>query len=127
MDKRPVEPDRPYKSISAETTFDTDLAEIEALVAELPPLAEHTAGRLAKAGLVASGVQIKLKYSDHQVITRRMTVPERITEAEDIRSLAERLLRTRVELARPVRLLGVATFDLHEQGETNQPALFDSV
>ena len=127
VDKRPVEPDRPYKSISAETTFDTDLAEIEALIAELPPLAEHTAGRLAKAGLVASGVQIKLKYSDHQVITRRMTVPERITEAEDIRSLAERLLRTRVELARPVRLLGVATFDLHEQGETNQPALFDSV
>ncbi len=127
VDERPVEPDRPYKSISAETTFGEDLSEIEALIAELPALAEHTAGRLAKAGLVAGGVQIKLKYSDHQVITRRMTVPERITEAEDIRSLAERLLRSRVELARPVRLLGVATFDLSEQGETNQPALFDSV
>ncbi len=127
VDERPVEPDRPFKSISAETTFGEDLSEIEALIAELPALAEHTAGRLAKAGLVAGGVQIKLKYSDHQVITRRMTIPRRTADAGGICDLAKRLLHTRVELARPVRLLGVATFDLSEQGETNQPALFDSV
>ena len=125
VDERPVEANRPYKSVSAETTFDADLDSIEALVAELPPLAAHTATRLARAGLVAAGVTVKLKYSDHRIVTRRITLAERIAEAERIEEVAALLLRERVDLVRPVRLLGVAAFELSEANGDTQGGLFD--
>lgn len=127
FDDRAVDPNREYKSISAETTFVTDLAFIDDLVAELPPLAEHVAKSLTKANLLAGGVSVKLKYSDHRVITRRQTLAKTITEESDILHEAERLLRTKVELDLPVRLLGVGAFSMLDADEVQveQLGLFE--
>jgi DNA polymerase-4 len=125
VDERPVEPNRPWRSISAETTFDRDLDSVEALIAELPPLAEHTALRMERAGLAAAGVAIKLKYADHRIVTRRTTLPERIVAAERIERIAAAILRERIALEAPVRLLGVAAFELSEVGDVEQPRLFE--
>ena len=111
VDDRPVTPDRPHKSISAETTFEVDCQEMDALVLELAPLAEQVALRLDKAGLSARAVVVKLKYQDFKTITRRRTLPYAVSQAEALRQEAEQLVRA-VTLERGVRLLGVGTTGL---------------
>ena len=125
-DERPVEPNRPYKSISAETTFLDDLERLETLLPELPPLAEHVARQLQKNNLKAGGVAVKVKFANHQIITRRITLTSSFTEAAVLLAEARRLLEERVSLHLPVRLLGVAAFQLTSlsQTEVEQPSLF---
>ena len=125
VDERPVEADRPHKSISAETTFETDVEALSGLITELGPLSEQVAGRLALAELAARVVVVKLKYQDFKIITRRRTLPYSVTGTDALRQEAETLLRA-LSLERGVRLLGVGTEGLvsgeHKGGE--QPFLF---
>jgi len=117
IDERPVVADRPYKSISAETTFETDLRSLDELVAELSPLARQVEARLEKAGLAARAVVVKLKYQDFRVITRRRTLPYLLTSSNDLRLEAERLLN-RLTLETGVRLLGVGAEGLVAAADT---------
>lgn len=116
IDARPVEADRPYKSVSAETTFETDLRDLERLVAEITPLAEQVGARLGRADLFAKAVVIKLKYQDFRVISRRRTLPYLLTSGDALGREAARLLRT-LELETSVRLLGVGAEGLVARGD----------
>lgn len=117
VDERPVEPDRPYKSVSAETTFETDLSDVEQLVTELTPLSKQVEARLEKAGMAARAVVVKLKYRDFRTITRRRTLPYLLTTNGDLCREAERLLR-QLTLETGVRLLGVGAERLVNVADT---------
>lgn len=106
QDDRPVTANRPAKSISAETTFEADLTEVAALMAELDPLAQQVERRLQKADLAARVVWVKLKYADFRVVTRRRTLPYLLASREDLCREASLLLRP-LSLQTGVRLLGV--------------------
>nr|WP_281377073.1 DNA polymerase IV [Deinobacterium chartae] len=111
IDPRPVEPDRPRKSLGAETTFEHDLDDLGALEVQLELLAKAVARRLQRAGLLGRVVVLKLKYADFQVRTRRLTLPRPTADPEELRALGIRLLRQE-PLARPLRLLGITVQDL---------------
>ncbi len=123
VDDRSVVANRPYKSVSAETTFETDLTDVETLVAELRPLAEQVAVRLGHAGFVAKAVVVKLKYQDFRIVTRRRTLPYLLTDGDALRLEAEKLLRL-LDLETGVRLLGVGAeslVDANASGVTQTP------
>ena len=126
QDERAVEPDKEYKSISAETTFATDLETIAALISALPPLAEHVAKNLEKENLMASGISIKLKYNNHKQLTRQQSLSSSIQAYQDILLESERLLRSRVRLELPVRLLGIGVYKMANSKDclVQQPSLF---
>ena len=111
VDERPVVANRPYKSVSAETTFETDLYDLEGLVAELTTLVKQVEARLERAGLAAKAVVVKLKYQDFRIVTRRRTLPYLLTASEELQREAERLLRA-LTLETGVRLLGVGAENL---------------
>ena len=125
VDERPVVADRPYKSVSTETTFETDRYRLEDLAGELGPLAGGVAGRLGRAGLVARTVVVKLKYADFRLVTRRRTLPYPVCTANELCREAETLLRA-LEVAPGVRLLGVGAEGLTDASSTplGQPPLF---
>ena len=125
VDERPVVANRPYKSVSAETTFETDLHDLEQLVSELVPLAKQVEVRLERAGLAAKAVVVKLKYQDFRVITRRRTLPYLLLNSSALQREAERLLRG-LDLETGVRLLGVGAENLVTANEvvTMQTPLF---
>src|SRR6476646_9642695 len=70
IDERPVRPDRPYKSVSAERTFDEDLRDPERLAAELTRIAGYAWDRVSRAEVTGRTVTLKVKYGDFTLISR---------------------------------------------------------
>jgi len=70
MDERKVTIGREAKSLSAEVTFETDVAERAELERALLRLCEKLARRLKDAGLAAGGVTLKLRTPDFKLRTR---------------------------------------------------------
>jgi DNA polymerase IV len=69
-DDRRVTPDRPVKSISAETTLASDTGCSEKLREVAGPLCERVADQLMRKGVAASSVVLKLKTSNFRILTR---------------------------------------------------------
>ena len=74
-DARAVHPGRETKSISAETTFATDLTGIKDLERHLWRLSEKLARRLKEHDLAAAGVVLKLKTARFASRTRAARLP----------------------------------------------------
>lgn len=109
IDDRPVVPSREEKSISAEETYDTDLARREDMERELLRLAEKTTARLRKAGLVAATVQVKIRQPDFTTVTRQRQVTPPTSGTEQVYAVATGLLAEWLaeHPSAKVRLLGV--------------------
>jgi DNA polymerase-4 len=117
IDERPVNPNRQRKSIGAETTFERDITLQDALVAELPAIAEMLGRRLAKAGMQAGNVIVKVKTTSFDLMTRRLPLPRPTRDAGIISRAAARIVKTKLEPERGVRLLGLQTDQLIPEGE----------
>ncbi len=123
IDDRPVLASRPDKSISAEETFDTDLAEIPAMNRQLLRLSERTASRLRAKELVAGTVQVKIRQSDFSTFTRQRALRPPGNSTDQLYEAAKGLLADWL-LDNPgahIRLLGVGGSELARDA---QPDLF---
>ena len=74
LDDRPVKAEREAKSISAETTFDHDIADFRLLELRLWRLAEKVSARLKANALAGSTVTLKLKTADFRIRTRAQSL-----------------------------------------------------
>jgi DNA polymerase-4 len=122
-DERPVEPDRPRRSLSVETTYDTDLRRPAELAAALAPLAGQLAERLARAGFVGRTLTLKLRYADFQIASRRTTRAASFADRETILATALELLAERPRPGDPVRLLGLGVSAGIHEDDPRQMAL----
>jgi DNA polymerase-4 len=116
-DDREVRPDRPLKSIGAEHTFDRDLAEPEAMLERLGPIAEQVALRMARSEHFGRTVTLKIKHHDFSVTTRQRTLPDQVDSAEELLTLALWLLHHPEPPRRPVRLLGLTVSNFSETAQ----------
>jgi DNA polymerase-4 len=121
-DDRPLELGDEIKSISAEETFERDTDDRQILRRCLREQADEIAGRLQRKRLGAHTVQVKIRYSDFNTLTRQFSVEEPITEARDIYRLGCWLLGREKLVNRPLRLLGLGVSGLGEP-EARQLAL----
>ncbi|AKL96436.1 DNA polymerase IV [Clostridium aceticum] len=114
------------KSIGKSTTLSEDLYDIETAKVVLMQLAEEvgmTARQYNKKGCT---VQITIKYSDFQTITRQMTIPPTYLTKE-ITSIGIQLLKQNWKPSAPVRLLGISLSGFDKDCRSNQISLFDSL
>ncbi|MFZ0019559.1 MAG: DNA polymerase IV [Acetobacteraceae bacterium] len=105
-DVRRVDPARETKSISAETTFDTDLTRPADLERHLWRLTEKLARRLKENDLSAGGVVLKLKTTNFAIRTRAMRLPSP-TVLPDRLFEAARTLLAREATGTAFRLIGI--------------------
>ncbi len=124
IDARAVSPDREAKSISSETTFDTDVSDAETLLRTLHELTEKVAGRLKKADLAGQSVTLKLKTADFKTRTRSRSGLRPTQLAARIFPVARDLLTPEIGTAR-YRLIGVGVADLVEDAEADLADLAD--
>ncbi len=105
-DPRAVETDRIEKSVGHEETFLEDIADAAVLRTELRRLADRVAARLRVSGWEAGAVALKLRYADFTTLSRSLTLSEPTNVGQRIGDVAIELLG-RVEIAQPIRLIGV--------------------
>jgi len=123
IDDRPVISSRADKSISAEETFDRDLANRKEMHRHLLRLSERTAGRLRARELVAGTVQVKIRQADFTSYTRQRALRPPGNGTEAIYHAAITLLDDWLAEfpGTKVRLLGVGGSELARDA---QPDLF---
>ncbi len=113
IDPRRVDPDQPVKSISAETTFEADIADRDRLCGHLWRLAVKTSDRAKAKGLAGGTVTLKLKCADFRALTRQDRLASPTSLAETIYRHGEAMLVGMLERA-PFRLIGIGISDLEE-------------
>jgi DNA polymerase-4 len=124
QDIRRVNPARETKSISAETTFDSDLADAVALERHLWRLAEKLSSRLKDAGFAAGGVVLKLKTASFASRTRTQRLHTATTLPDSLFGAARELLTREVD-GTAFRLIGIGAAPLVDGASADQPDLAD--
>lgn len=123
IDERPVEPSRIRKSVGCEQTYREDVTKAQALENSLPLLAEELTGRLARAGFRGNTLTLKIKFPDFVQKSRSVTVPDCLTDMEDILPLARTMMEELDSGDKTFRLLGLSVsnpLEEHPAGEWEQ-------
>jgi DNA polymerase-4 len=110
-DPRLVVGRRVSKSIGSEQTLDADICKKADIKLHLRRSADIIGRRLRKKGYAASGVGVKLKTFDLQIVTRRRHLSKPIDVAEGLYSVGVDLLN-QVDHPGPFRLVGLVAYDL---------------
>ena len=114
IDEREVSPDRPYKSVSAERTFDEDLFDPQRLACELDRIAGYAWDRVKRAEVTGRTVTLKVKYGDFTLITRSKSFAVPVRDLDAFASAGQALLAQLHPLSKGIRLLGLGLHNLAE-------------
>jgi DNA polymerase-4 len=115
IDERPVMSEWDEKSISAEETFFTDLADPARMEAEVLRLADRASQRMRAQNLATGCVAVKIRRADFTTFTRQKRFEPSTTDSRTIAKVAAELLAAWLD-EQPhsrVRLLGVGVNHLH--------------
>ncbi|MCP5072995.1 MAG: DNA polymerase IV [Rhodobacteraceae bacterium] len=119
QDKRHVSTREPVKSISKETTFLEDTADLVVLDGHLWRLAEQVSDRAKEKNWAGRVVTLKVKKANHQSLTRRTSLSEPTQIADRIYNTARSLLDAVIEKG-PFRLIGVGISHLETPEAADQ-------
>src|SRR6185437_8320415 len=120
IDEREVKPDRPYKSVSAERTFDEDLRDPDRLASELERIAGYAWERVRRAEVTGRTATLKVKFGDFTIITRSKSFSEPVPDLAAFNAAGQSLLAALHPLPKGIRLLGLGLHNLSE-GSAEQP------
>ncbi len=123
-DTRPVDPGGEMKTISSETTFNTDIAGLGELEAILWRQAERVSARAKNYGLAGRTVVLKLKTARFRLLTRSASLDAPTQLADKIFRVAQAALKREANGQR-FRLLGVGISNLSPAGDADQANLLD--
>jgi DNA polymerase-4 len=106
IDETPVVPYHEQKSISTESTFQTDTIDIHFLHSQLVRMTEEIAFQLRQQNKLTGCVTVKVRYSNFETFTKQNTIP--YTNADHVllqtaRELFDKLYERRLL----IRLLGI--------------------
>ena len=124
IDDRTVIPDRETKSVSAETTFETDISAFRPLEVRLWNLSEKVSARLKADDLAGATVTLKLKSADFRLRTRAHSLPAPTQLANKIFFAGRELLAREVDGTK-FRLIGIGVSSLASADDADPADLVD--
>jgi DNA polymerase-4 len=101
-----VHPGVAEKSVGAEVTFDTDVADADEIRRALLGVANRTAVRLRRAGRAGRTVTVKVRFADLRTVNRSRTLGEPTDVGKEIFDVAWALY-TALPARQRIRLVGV--------------------
>jgi DNA polymerase IV len=124
IDLRHVSPREETKSVSAETTFNSDIADFDHLEGMLWTLCEKVSRRAKAQNLGGTSVTLKLKTSDFKSRTRATSLDQPTAMAHRIFEAARPLLQREAKGVK-FRLIGVGISNLSEVSADTQSHSLD--
>ena len=125
-DDRPVQPDRPLKSVGAERTFHTDLTDEADLLAALEPVIDAAWTRISRAGAIGRTLTMKAKFADFKLVARSRTLTVPIADRGLVAATGRELLLSLLPAEQGIRLLGLTLSGLEGEipcRDSTQPPL----
>jgi DNA polymerase-4 len=126
VDTRTVDAGTERKTISVETTFNTDISDPMALEDQLWLLCEKLAGRMRANGLAGRTITLKLKTAAFHSFTRRRQCDPPTALAVRLFEEAAALLRVEANGRAAFRLIGVGVSDFVEGADADRGDLLDT-
>ncbi|MBO6825784.1 MAG: DNA polymerase IV [Sneathiella sp.] len=123
-DDRTVKPNAKAKSISNETTFSTDIEDLDELKSILWPLCEKVSERLKVKEKAGKTITLKLKTGDFKTITRSYTLDQPTQLAESLYREALPMLENAVP-GKSFRLIGIGISGFGDIRDADRPNLLE--
>jgi len=124
IDAREVSPERETKSVSAETTFETDIAAFRTLERRLWGLSEKVSARLKAKEIAGATITLKLKTADFRLRTRARSLAAPTQLAAKIFAAGRDLLEREAQGTR-FRLIGIGVSALGSPADADPADLVD--
>ena len=107
-DERLVGKSTKRHSFASESTFASDIDDIDFMLKHLKKTSLKLSQNIQKKKIMSKTVTIKIKYSDFKVITRSYTSSFPIHTEKDIYEISKNLLLNSIERDKKIRLLGIS-------------------
>ena len=124
IDDRNVVPDRGAKTISSETTFETDIRDFATLERLLWRLSEKVSARLKNADLAGLTITLKLKTADFRQRTRSQSIHAPTQLAAKIFAVSREMLAKEID-GTAFRLMGTGVSALRKGSEADDTDMLD--
>ena len=124
IDDRHVVPDRGAKTISSETTFETDIRDFSTLERVLWRLSEKVSGRLKSSELAGSTITLKLKTADFRQRTRSQSIHAPTQLAAKIFAISREMLAKEID-GTAFRLMGTGVSALRPGSQAHDTDMLD--
>jgi DNA polymerase-4 len=124
IDEREVVPDRGAKTISNETTFETDIRDFATLERTLWRLSEKVSSRLKSSDLSGLTITLKLKTADFRQRTRSQSISAPTQLAAKIFAVSRELLAREID-GTAFRLMGTGVSALRAGSEADDTDMLD--
>lgn len=115
IDDSPIVTQREPKSLSRETTFQTDVDDWDSIERTVIHLTKEVITRMRKREYRGRNITVKLRFADFDTHTHAITLATQTDNFEMIQSAVMKCLH-RFALVKPVRLIGVRVSDLTPTG-----------
>lgn len=112
IDYREVIAERIRKSIGAERTFLEDIFLEHDIIDAVHRIAEILTTRIKKSQSCGRTLTLKIKYFDFEITTRSKTLPQPISEYDEILAVANELIYSPILPQKSVRLIGLSLSNL---------------
>lgn len=112
------------KGVGNSVTLPYDYENIDEINKVLLQLSEKVGGRLRSGAQMAKTVAVEIKYNDFTKASRQMTVERPTDSGTEIYNMSKELFNG-LWNRKPIRLLGVRTANLVEEGEPEQMSIMD--
>jgi DNA polymerase IV len=124
IDDRRVEADRGAKTISSETTFETDIRDFATLERLLWRLSEKVSARLKTSELAGSTITLKLKTADFRQRTRSQSIAAPTQLAAKIFAVSREMLAKEID-GTAFRLMGTGVSALRPGSQADDSDMLD--
>ncbi len=124
IDDRRVVPDRGAKTISSETTFESDIRDFATLERLLWKLSEKVSARLKNADLAGLTITLKLKTADFRQRTRSQSIAAPTQLAAKIFAVSREMLAKEID-GTAFRLMGTGVSALRKGSEADDIDMLD--
>ena len=121
IDHRPVQPDRPLKSVGAERTLDRDLTDATALLAVLDRVVDAAWQRIERYGAHGRTATPKIRYADFRQITRARSSPQGFADRDAFHSAGRALLMSLLPSEQGIRLVGLTLSGIERPEDDTAP------